>query len=210
MMVEEKKTYLTFLSFSSSLTLLFNHCSEEGVTSWKEWAVGRSNGSADHNPKCVGPSASPWELGASFPPDVQAETTEKDSVLLMHTLLVATKDPLAMDPPVVNWPKKSKTKKVPIKAITNTITTASPVPSANVITINKSKIPSQALKLPITPQINQASATTEEANTQASSVTTQPTKSNRQRETLLRQSKAPNLQLAVRMSLYRSNHPCKP
>ncbi|ELK18802.1 Trophinin [Pteropus alecto] len=102
-----------------------------------------------------------------------------------------------MDPPVVNWPKKSKTKKVPIKAITNTITAASPVPSANVITINKSKIPSQALKLPITPQINQASATTEKANTQASSVTTQPTKANRQRETLLRQSKAPNLQLAT-------------
>lgn len=84
-----------------------------------------------------------------------------------------------MDPPVANWPKNCKTKKVPTKAITNTITTASPVPSANVITTNKSKIPSQALKLPIIPQINQASATTEEANTQASSVTTQPTKANK-------------------------------
>lgn len=76
-------------------------------------------------------------MGLHFPPDVQVETTEEDSVLLMHPLLAATKDPLAMDPPVANRPKKSKTKKAPNKAVTDTIPVAPSVPSVNVITINK-------------------------------------------------------------------------
>lgn len=84
-----------------------------------------------------------------------------------------------MDPPVANRPKKSKTKKAPIKAITKTVRTAPPVPSANVITTNKPKITFLALNLPIIPQINQASATTEVANTQASSFTAQPKKANK-------------------------------
>ena len=106
-------------------------------------------------------------LGLHFPPDVQAETTE-DSVLLIHTLLAATKDPLAMDPPVANQLKKSKTKKAPIKAITKT---DPPVPSASVIPTTKFKVTFPALNLPVILQINQASATTEVANTQASSFT---------------------------------------
>uniref|UniRef100_A0A452EQS4 MAGE domain-containing protein n=1 Tax=Capra hircus TaxID=9925 RepID=A0A452EQS4_CAPHI len=106
-------------------------------------------------------------LGPHFPPDVQAETTE-DSVLLIHTLLAATKDPLAMDPPVANQLNKSKTKKAPIKAISKT---DPPVPSASVITTTKSTVTFPALNLPIIPQINQASATTEVATTQASSFT---------------------------------------
>ena len=84
-----------------------------------------------------------------------------------------------MDPPVANRPKKSKTKKAPIKAITKTVRAAPPVPSANVITTNKPKITFPALNLPIIPQINQASATTEAANTQASSFTAQPKKANK-------------------------------
>uniref|UniRef100_A0A8C0DU69 MAGE domain-containing protein n=1 Tax=Balaenoptera musculus TaxID=9771 RepID=A0A8C0DU69_BALMU len=126
-----------------------------------------------------GPLPPPGSLGLHFPPDVQAETTEEDSVLLMHTLLSSTKDPLAVDPPVANRPKKSKTKKAPIKAITKTVRAAPPVPSANVITTNKPKITFLALNLPIIPQINQASATTEAANTQASSFTAQPKKANK-------------------------------
>ena len=84
-----------------------------------------------------------------------------------------------MDPPVANWPKKIKAKKAPIKAISKTIPAAPPFPSANVITINKPKIPLQALKLPINPQIKQVSATIEVANIWASSVTTQPKKANK-------------------------------
>ncbi|XP_032331018.1 trophinin isoform X6 [Camelus ferus] len=126
-----------------------------------------------------GPLPPPGSLGLHFPPDVQAETTEEDSILLMHTLLAATKDPLAMDPPVANQPKKSKTKKAPIKAITKTIPATLPVPSADVIATNKPKITFQALNLPIIPQVTQASATTEAANTQASSFTSQPKKANK-------------------------------
>ncbi|XP_072811782.1 trophinin isoform X4 [Vicugna pacos] len=126
-----------------------------------------------------GPLLPPGSLGLHFPPDVQAETTEEDSILLMHTLLAATKDPLAMDPPVANQPKKSKTKKAPIKAITKTIPAALPVPSADVIATNKPKITFQALNLPIIPGVTQASATTEAANTQASSFTSQPKKANK-------------------------------
>ncbi|KAJ8784129.1 hypothetical protein J1605_006962 [Eschrichtius robustus] len=129
--------------------------------------------------RVAGPLPPPGSLGLHFPPDVQAETTEEDSVLLMHTLLSSTKDPLAMDPPVANRPKKSKTKKAPIKAITKTVRAAPPVPSANVITTNKPKITFPALNLPIIPRINQASATTEAANTQASSFTAQPKKANK-------------------------------
>lgn len=84
-----------------------------------------------------------------------------------------------MDPPVANRPKKSKTKKAPIKAITKTIPAAPPVPSANVITTNKPKITFHALNLPVIPQINQASATIEASNTQASSSTTQPKKASK-------------------------------
>lgn len=100
----------------------------------------------------------------------------------MHTLLAATKDPLAMDPPVANQPKKSKTKKSPSKAITKTIPAAPTVSSTNVITTIKPKVTLQALNLPAIPQINQAEATTEAANTQASSVTAQPTKANKTKE----------------------------
>lgn len=84
-----------------------------------------------------------------------------------------------MDPPVANQPKKSKTKKAPIKAITKTVPTDPPVPPASMITTIKSKVTLPALNLPIIPQINQASATTEVANTQASSFTAQPKKSNK-------------------------------
>ncbi|PNI13912.1 TRO isoform 24, partial [Pan troglodytes] len=63
----------------------------------------------------------------------------------MHTLLAATKDSLAMDPPVVNRPKKSKTKKAPIKTITKAAPAAPPVPTANEIATNKPKITWQAL-----------------------------------------------------------------
>lgn len=132
-------------------------------------------------------------MGLHFPPDVQVETTEEDSVLLMHTLLAATKDPLPMDPPVANRPKKSKTKKAPIKAVTETIPVAPSVPSANVITINKPTIPLQALKLPISPQISQASATTEAANIQASSVTTQSKKANETKRVTARGSPRPSI-----------------
>lgn len=97
----------------------------------------------------------------------------------MHTLLAATKDPLAMDPPVANQPKKSKTKKSSSKAITKTIPAAPTVSSTNVITTIKPKVTLQALNLPAIPQINQAEATTEAANTQASSVTAQPMKANK-------------------------------
>ncbi|KAB0372595.1 hypothetical protein FD755_016387 [Muntiacus reevesi] len=100
-------------------------------------------------------------------------------VLLIHTLLAATEDPLAIDPPVANQPKKSKTKKAPINAITKTVPIDPPVPPASVITTTKSKVTLPALNLPIIPQINQASATTEVANTQASSFTAQPKKSNK-------------------------------
>lgn len=113
-----------------------------------------------------------------------------------------------MDPPVANRPKKSKTKKAPIKAITKTVRTAPPVPSANVITTNKPKITFLALNLPIIPQINQASAITEVVNTQASSFTAQPKKANKT-ELLLRQPEAPNFQLAVRVLLHRSSYPCR-
>lgn len=73
-----------------------------------------------------------------------------------------------MDPPVANQLNKSKTKKAPIKAISKT---DPPVPSASVITTTKSTVTFPALNLPIIPQINQASATTEVATTQASSFT---------------------------------------
>uniref|UniRef100_A0A667IU70 MAGE domain-containing protein n=1 Tax=Lynx canadensis TaxID=61383 RepID=A0A667IU70_LYNCA len=126
-----------------------------------------------------GPLLPPGSLGLHFPPDIQTGTTQEDRVLLMHTLLAATKDPLAMDPPVANQPKKSKTKKSPSKAITKTIPAAPTVSSTNVITTIKPKVTLQALNLPAIPQINQAEATTEAANTQASSVTAQPTKANK-------------------------------
>uniref|UniRef100_A0A8C3YLL0 MAGE domain-containing protein n=1 Tax=Catagonus wagneri TaxID=51154 RepID=A0A8C3YLL0_9CETA len=138
----------------------------------------RRNDSDYKMPPFQGPLPPTRSLELHFPPDIQAETTEEDSVLLMHTLLAATKDPLAMDPPIAN-PKKSKTKKAPIKAITKTAPTAPPVPSANVITTNKSKITFQALSLPIIPQIIQASATIEAASTQASSSTIRPKKANK-------------------------------
>jgi hypothetical protein len=92
----------------------------------------------------------------------------------MHTLLAATKDP-----PIVNRPKKSKTKKTPIKAITKATPAAPPVPSANEIATNKSKITLQALNLPFLTQMNQPSATTEAANIQTFSVTSQPKKPNK-------------------------------
>ncbi|KAI2599660.1 trophinin, partial [Homo sapiens] len=97
----------------------------------------------------------------------------------MHTLLAATKDSLAMDPPVVNRPKKSKTKKAPIKTITKAAPAAPPVPAANEIATNKPKITWQALNLPVITQISQALPTTEVTNTQASSVTAQPKKANK-------------------------------
>lgn len=84
-----------------------------------------------------------------------------------------------MDPPVANWPKKSKTKKSPIKAITKTVPATSTVSSTNVITTNKPKETLQALNLSVIPQINQAEATTEADNTQASSVTARPMKANK-------------------------------
>lgn len=69
----------------------------------------------------------------------------------MPTLLAATKDPLAMGPPVANWLKKSKTKKAPIKSITKAIPVAPTVSSANEIATNKLKVTLQALNLPIIP-----------------------------------------------------------
>uniref|UniRef100_A0A2K5E171 Trophinin n=1 Tax=Aotus nancymaae TaxID=37293 RepID=A0A2K5E171_AOTNA len=130
-------------------------------------------------PPFQGPLPPPGSLGLPFPPDIQTETTEEDSFLLMHTLLAATKDPLAMDPPVVNRPKKSKTKKAPIKAITKAAPAAPPVLTASEIATNKPKITLQALNLPVITQISQASPTTEVANTQASSVTSQPKKASK-------------------------------
>lgn len=150
---------------------------------------------------CVGPSASPWGPGASLPSDIQTETTEENSVLLMHTLLAATKDPLAMDPPVANRPKESKTKKTPIKAITKAIPAAPTVSSANVIATNKPKVTLKALNLPIIPQINQASATTEAANTQASSVTAQPKKANKAKKVTAKAAQGSSIQLSRRVSL---------
>uniref|UniRef100_A0A5F9CPE7 Melanoma-associated antigen D1 n=1 Tax=Oryctolagus cuniculus TaxID=9986 RepID=A0A5F9CPE7_RABIT len=123
-----------------------------------------------------GPLPPPGSLGLPFPPDVQTETTEEDSVLLMHTLLAATKDPLAMDSPVANRPKKSKTKKTPIKVVTKV---TPPVPSANEIATHKPKITLQALNLPIITQISQDSATTEAANIQGPLVSVQPKKANK-------------------------------
>ncbi|XP_040857367.1 trophinin isoform X3 [Ochotona curzoniae] len=130
-------------------------------------------------PTFQGPLPPPGSLGLPFPPDVQTETTEEDSVLLMHTLLAATKDPLAMDPPVANRPKKSKTKKTPVKVVTKVTPAAPPVPSANEIATHKPKITLQALNLPIITQISQASVTTEAAAIQAPLVTAQPKKANK-------------------------------
>uniref|UniRef100_A0A8D2CSI8 Melanoma-associated antigen D1 n=1 Tax=Sciurus vulgaris TaxID=55149 RepID=A0A8D2CSI8_SCIVU len=125
-------------------------------------------------PVFQGPLPPPGSLGLPFPPDVQTETTEEDSVLLMHTLLAATKDP-----PVANRPKKSKTKKTSIKAVTKSAPAASSVPSANEIATNKPKITLQALNLPMLTQISPSSATTEIASIQAASVTVQPKKANK-------------------------------
>lgn len=111
--------------------------------------------------------------------------------MLMHTLLAAPKDPLAPDPPVANRPKKSKTKKAPIKAVPETIPVAPSVPSAHVITINKPTIPLQALKLPISPQISQALATTEAANIQASAVPTQSKKANETKRVTAKAAQGP-------------------
>ncbi|KAM5195013.1 trophinin isoform 2-T2 [Hipposideros larvatus] len=156
------------------------------TVTWPSRKMDRRNDYGYRMPPFQGPLPPLGSLGLHFPPDVQVETTEEDSVLLMHTLLAATKEPLATDPPVANRPKKSKTKKAPIKAITNTISAAPPGPPANVITTNKPKIPLQALKLPIIPQINQASATTEAASTQASSVTAQPKKANKTKRVIVK------------------------
>uniref|UniRef100_A0A2K6G600 Trophinin n=1 Tax=Propithecus coquereli TaxID=379532 RepID=A0A2K6G600_PROCO len=130
-------------------------------------------------PPFQGPLPPPGSLGLPFPPDVQTETTEEDSVLLMHTLLAATKDPLAMDSSVANQPKKSRTKKAPIKTITKAAPAAPPVPTANEIATNKPRITLQVLNLPIITQISQVSAITGAANIQASSITAQPKKANR-------------------------------
>ncbi|XP_019524795.1 PREDICTED: trophinin isoform X5 [Hipposideros armiger] len=156
------------------------------TVTWPSRKMDRRNDYGYRMPPFQGPLPPLGSLGLHFPPDVQVETTEEDSVLLMHTLLAATKEPLATDPPVANRPKKSKTKKAPIKAITNTISAAPPGPPANVITTNKPQILLQALKLPIIPQINQASATTEAASTQASSVTTQPKKANKTKRVIVK------------------------
>ncbi|KAJ8790694.1 hypothetical protein J1605_004392 [Eschrichtius robustus] len=175
-----KHTRAERLRLPSRLWLMCMHTTELRVA--VKVFVGKMDRRNDSDYKMTpfqGPLPPPGSLGLHFPPDVQAETTEEDSVLLMHTLLSSTKDPLAMDPPVANRPKKSKTKKAPIKAITKTVRAAPPVPSANVITTNKPKITFPALNLPIIPRINQASATTEAANTQASSFTAQPKKANK-------------------------------
>ncbi|XP_069320669.1 trophinin-like isoform X2 [Eulemur rufifrons] len=133
-------------------------------------------------PPFQGPLPPPGSLGLPFPPDVQTETTEEDSVLLMHTLLAATKDPLAMDSSVANRPKKSKTKKAPIKTIAKAAPADPPVPTANEIATNKPRITLPVLNLPIITQISQASAITEAANIQASSITAQPKKANKMKK----------------------------
>lgn len=96
---------------------------------------------------------------------------------MMHTMLSASKDP-----PVASRPKKNKTKKTSIKAITKTTPTPPPVPSANDIASNKPKVTLQALNLPMFSQISQASTTTEAANIQAS-VTAQTKKAKTKRVT---------------------------
>lgn len=95
----------------------------------------------------------------------------------MHTLLSASKDP-----PIACRPKKSKTKKTSIKAITKTTPTPSQVPSANDIASNKPKVTLQALNLPMFTQVSQVSATTEAANIQAS-ITAQTKKAKTKRVT---------------------------
>ncbi|EPQ04402.1 Trophinin [Myotis brandtii] len=66
-----------------------------------------------------------------------------------------------------------------------------PTPPVPLITINKPKIPLQVLKLPISPQISQASATTEAANIQASSVTTQSKKANKTKRATAKAAQGP-------------------
>ncbi|XP_017655045.1 trophinin isoform X3 [Nannospalax galili] len=127
-------------------------------------------------PTFQGPLPPPGSLGLPFSPDGQNETTEEDGVMLMHTLLSATKDP-----PTASRPKKSKTKKTSIKAINKTIPAAPPVSSANDTATNKPRVTLQALNLPMFTQISQASATTEAANIQASSVVAQPKKAKAKR-----------------------------
>ncbi|XP_013358307.1 PREDICTED: trophinin isoform X7 [Chinchilla lanigera] len=133
----------------------------------------RRNGYGYRMPAFQGPLPPSGSLGLPFPLDVQTETKEEDNVLLMHSLLAATKDPS-----VANRPKKSKTKKTPVKAIVKSTPAAPPVPSATEIA-TKPKISLQALNLPIFSQISQASATSEAASIQASSVTAPPKKANK-------------------------------
>uniref|UniRef100_A0A8C2QLZ9 Melanoma-associated antigen D1 n=1 Tax=Cricetulus griseus TaxID=10029 RepID=A0A8C2QLZ9_CRIGR len=128
-------------------------------------------------PTFQGPLPPPGSLGLPFSSDVQTETTEKDNVLLMRTLLSTSKDT-----PIASRSKKSKTKKTSIKAITKTTPTPPPVPPANDIAGNKPKVTLQALNLPMFTQISQASSTTEAANIQAS-VTAQTKKAKTKRVT---------------------------
>ncbi|XP_063102034.1 trophinin isoform X4 [Cavia porcellus] len=135
--------------------------------------MNRRNGHGYRMPAFQGPLPPSGSLGLPFPLDVQTETKEEDNVLLMHSLLAATKDPS-----VANRPKKSKTKKTPVKAIAKSTPAAPPVPSATDISI-KPKISLQALNLPMFAQISQVSATTEAANIQASSGTVPHKKANK-------------------------------
>ncbi|KAM5221050.1 trophinin isoform 2-T2 [Ctenodactylus gundi] len=125
-------------------------------------------------PALQGPLTPSGSLGLPFPLDIQTETREEDNVLLMHTLLAATKDPS-----VASRPKKSKTKKTPVKAVAKCASAAPLVPCAKEIVTNKPKITLQGLNLPAFTQIKQASANTDTACVQASSVTAQPKKANK-------------------------------
>ncbi|XP_021106902.1 trophinin isoform X4 [Heterocephalus glaber] len=135
--------------------------------------MNRRNGYGYRTPALQAPLPPSGSLGLPFPLDVQTETKEEDNVLLMRSLLAATKDP-----PVANRPKKSKTKKTPVKAIAKSTSAAPAVPSATEIA-TKPKITLQALNLPIFAQISQGSATIEAANIQTSSGPAPPKKANK-------------------------------